>query len=116
MLHVTEMARILHHDDLTGRVHGWWRWPRRHPLGEVGHACGEGVGVRSAEEPPVVLHHRAAARAVDDDRTVAGERTDDAASEAARLVEPTGVHLQRAAAVRARAREAHPDAGRAHDA
>ena len=85
LLHVAEVARVLHDDasrpvsrSASGGCVG-------EPLREVAHPRRERARLGRAEQAAVVLHRRAAARAVDDDRRVAGHRRDHAPRESARL-------------------------------
>ena len=114
LLDVAKVTRVLH-DHASHPV----RAARSDGLlashSEKSRTRAERLGLGRPEQAAVVLHRRAATRAVDDDRRVAGHRRDRRAGEPPRLVDPAGVHVQRAAAVAAAARELSR-AGGAHHA
>ena len=101
LLHVPQVTWVLDDNDPSGG-HYLDRSGPDEPLREVSDAAGERFRLGCLEQVPVVLQRRAAAGAVHDDRRGAGHRLDDAPGEATRVVDATGVDMERAATRAAR--------------
>ena len=107
LLHVAQVARVLHDHRAHGRAAGGGQSSRRR---SASHSCTSRTRAANAprrggaEQVAVVLHRRAASGRVDEHRRVTGHRRDRPRRQPLRLGLEPGVHVQRAAARRARGR------------